>query len=168
MSEPPRPSRFDWPLAGWWSLVFPANLIVYCLAAFVSAAPYSWFGIVPALALLYVSGLLLCLYRFRMGRPLVRGGVWVGLTQFLPLLHLISGMLASLVWEKLTGRWIFDLKGPWTTKPDPLMDGLGGFVMTLLTALPLALLTLAADVSLRWLLDDRPIWKPKSKEAGHE
>lgn len=172
MNESPPPSRFDWPLAVYWTLVYSVNLCVPVLFGIASVPESAYPGMALGVVVIYAAGVLLCGYRFRSGRSLLWGGSMIAVTQVVPLHYFLVGGTALELWAGVSGvnlRHFSDGREP----PEPSMVPiccLGTFVVTLLTAQPFLLAAFLLGALTRWLAGDRPIWRnePKREEAAGE
>lgn len=144
-----QPARFDWVWAGAWTLVFVGNLPVPLILGWVATRCGGRVGLVGGLAVVYWVGLALNGWRFRTGRPLTLGGVWVAALQILPVLQVGSGYLAGWGWSRVSGVELG------TPAPDGgsllLTHNVGAFLVVLATALPLGTVAVLVDTFERWL-----------------
>ena len=110
-----------------WPIVLAANLIVPSMFGLEVTRGGGRWGMGLAIALVWLSGHLACA-RFKvLGPRLVIGGVFVGLSQFYPVLQIMAGSssLDFVSWAGMAG-------GEFAGMPDRLTE-FGGFLATLLT-----------------------------------
>lgn len=159
--DPKPPSRFDWTWAGYWTLVFLANLPVPAFLAIGILPSIGLLGLAAGLVVLYWVGLMVCGCRFRVGRSLVWGGIATAVSQFLPILQFACGMLGLLVWRWTSGCELgsFDNVGEDDGRDlgSPI-DGVGAFVVVLLTAQPMWVVAILTGALFRSWAGDTPIW----------
>ena len=113
MSDTPSPPpRFAWDWAGWWTLVFAANMPVPVFLGLMAVGSDggAW-GLFGGLVVLYWIGFALCLFRFRVGRSLVLGGVIVALSQLVPIMHVFCGSFGLTMWDEIGGQSFFSDEG---------------------------------------------------------
>jgi hypothetical protein len=145
------PKRFDWVWVLAWTLVFVGNLPVPLIMGLTATRCGGRIGLAGGLAVVYWVGLVLNGWRFRVGRPLTLGGVWVVALQILPALQLSSGYLAWWGWTQVSG---VELGTPVTAADGGavlLTHNVGAFVVVLVTALPLGTVAVLVDTFERWL-----------------
>lgn len=127
LTRPTRPRGGGRLLLG-WAVVFSCNMIVPLLFGWDLTRDAGRGGLFAAGALLLGGGLWLCRAWPTLGGPLVAGAVLVSLTQLLPILQIIAGLM-GLRLARAFGQAVslgeFDF--------DRITGGLGGFVATLVT-----------------------------------
>lgn len=152
-------SRLAWDWAGAWTGVFVANLAVPVLFGFNVVGKEGVYGLIGALAVLFWIGFAICLFRFRIGRSLVLGGVAIAIFQVFPILQIICGALGLTVWDQIGGHGFFssdgvdDARRGWQHDPN-----IASFVVVLVAAHPLMVLAVMFGAYARWHYGDRPIW----------
>jgi hypothetical protein len=154
------PPQFAWDWAGWWTLVFVGNLPMPVALGFsvVEREGGAW-GLVGALAVLFWVGFALCLFRFRVGRSLVWGGVVFAVCQFFLVIHLFCGAFGMGLWENMGGQSFFSSEGwdhtrtGWQNDPN-----IAAFCIVLFSAHPLLLLAIVIGLAIRWCRGDYPLW----------
>jgi hypothetical protein len=143
--------RFNWVWVLAWTLVFVGNLPVPLVMGWVATRCGGRVGLIGGFAVVYWVGLVLNGWRFRVGRPLTLGGVWVAVLQILPALHLGIGHLAWWGWTQVSG---VELGTPVPADGGGavlLTHNVGAFVVVLLVALPLGTVAVLVDTFERWL-----------------
>jgi hypothetical protein len=132
MSQPG--DRAEWSPAFEWSCVFAANLFVPLPLGLLITADGGWVGMIAAVLVCWVAGLVLCMRPGRLGRVLIVGGSLVACAQMFLIPHIVVGMLALWVCHSIAEAAQFPRTGLWAE--------VGGFAATLLTAQPLLLAAL--------------------------
>lgn len=157
MTHPPQ-SRLAWDWAAAWTGVFVANLPVPALLALmVVGSEGGVWGLFGGLAVLYWIGFALCLFRFRVGRSLVWGGVALAVCQLLPVLQIGCGCFGLGMWDELGGQSFFSDDGwdhtrtGWQNDPN-----IAAFAVVFFTAHPLLVLAVVIGAVIRWFRGDRP------------
>ena len=89
-------------------------------------------GMLAAVVVGWLVGIGGCYQLPRTTEAVTVGGMYVAMFQLLPVLHLAAGTLAVVAWDQVVGGSPFEPPG-WRAE-------VGGFVVTLLTALPLMLI----------------------------
>lgn len=131
-----RSSGHDWQWG--WALAVVANLPVPLLFGFAVVAHGGLFGMLAGIVAFWLVGaaVVACVPRLR--AVLVYGGAVLALTQVLPVLQIVAGVVAVELFD---------------TTPEPMSE-LTGFLVTLVTGGQLALVVLLCRVScsvLGWL-----------------
>lgn len=141
-----------WPYA--WTLVFACNLIVPLSLAWQMSEHAGRIGIGLAIVVYWMIGLVTCADGGRRGgRPLVAGGIWVALSQLLPIAQILAGLAGVWSWAAISGQ-----------EHRPL-SVLGGFTMTIVTGG--LLLTLAEVIGLiAYAISGHPSHPPRAKKPG--
>lgn len=153
------PPRFAWDWVGLWTLVFVGNLPIPVLFGQGVVGEGGMCGLFGALAVLYWIGFALCLFRFRVGRSLVVGGVFIAATQLLPILHILCGSFGLMMWEAIGGGRFFSDDGfeasgsGWQTDRN-----MAAVIIVFFTAHPLLVVAVLIGVVIRHVAGDRPIW----------
>jgi hypothetical protein len=123
----------------WWTCVFTANLpLLFVLGWEHTANRGGTVGMLLAVAGCYATGFFLCVCEGELRLALTRGGLWVALLQLIPVLHLGFGVVAVLI------------VGEFPLYPfNSTHRELRGFLLTVLTALPLLLAAFLTGGGLR-------------------
>lgn len=159
MSDTPS-QRFAWDWAGWWTLVFLANLPVPLLFSWGVVRNGCGYGLFGAVAMLFLLGATACGLRWRVGRSLCWGGAVVAATQCLPLLQIYAGYFAITLWDEISGVSSFSESitaqggGGW----ELMRANFGVCAVVFLTALPFMFLAILLGAGIRSSRGDRPIW----------
>src|SRR5262245_37971278 len=143
VSESAEPDR--WRTGLIWSGVFAANLVVPLFLGLQATRNGGATGMACAILVYWTGGLTICLRASRLGAVLIRGGGRVALCQFLLMPHLAAGLFAIWFWTDLIGQPPLPWGGP--------SAEVGGFVVTLVTALPLLVAAFFFGGGLRLLAD---------------
>ncbi|HJZ93852.1 MAG TPA: hypothetical protein VKE40_23465 [Gemmataceae bacterium] len=130
-----------------WSGVFAANLVVPLFLGLQATSSGGATGMACAILVCWVAGLAFCVQGGRLGSVLIRGGRRVALCQFLLMPHIAAGFFALWFWTDMIDQPPLPKGGPWAE--------MGGFVVTLLTALPLVIAAILFGGGAR-LLSDPP------------
>lgn len=132
---------------GWmiaWTVVYGANLIVPLMFALGTVQGSGTLGMVLAMFVMWLVSLMICARARPVRSWLMAGGIAVAISQFMPILQIMAGMmgvgLASLL-----------VRGPAEAGDDDLVRGLGavgtsfplGLLATLLTGAALMVASLA-------------------------
>lgn len=121
-----------------WPVVLGVNLLVPLLFAAELLGPRGWSGVLVAVALFLVGGWWLCLAHSGIAKRLLVGSGVVAFSQFLPILHLIAGVIAVEVGLFLE---VISSQGDNAIGPE-IKTFLGGMLVTTLTGLILAVVAL--------------------------
>jgi hypothetical protein len=140
-------ARWDWGWAVAWTLVYGANLFVPLMFGMSATAGGGWVGMGVAVVAIWSAGLVACQRPGRLRMALVIGATAVGLSQVVPFLHIISGMIAIGTWEKVSG----DIVGVDIGGDGPGLSESGGFAVTVMTAQPLILIALVFGYAFCWM-----------------
>lgn len=152
MSDTPS-QRFAWDWAGWWTLVFVANLPVPLIFGLWATSKAGVWGMVGALVVLYWIGFALCLFGFRVSRSLVCGALVLAVLQFVPLPQFLAGAAALKFTETVCGR------APDRELPATQVESeLEAFFAVLLSAQPLWIIAILIGTSIRHGNGDHPLW----------
>ena len=127
MQQEPKPSLLNDIVA--WSGAFALNLLLPLPLGFAATEGWGTFGMVSAVVLCWVVGLAVFLRSSSLKPVLIFGPLWVALSQIVVVPQFVAGVLALSFWSRLVGH-------------DPLFGGrlasaVDGFVVTMLTAIPL-------------------------------
>lgn len=132
-----------------WGVVFAGNLLIPLLVGWGVTQDGGRWGMLAAVALLFVVGCWLCAAVPRVARALLVGSVAVGLTQAIPVLQLMAGIAALGLVELLRLDTGFNDAAP---RPHTMTNELSGFVATLVTGGLLMTAALVAGLAIRGLL----------------
>ena len=136
-----------------WTVVVLVNLIVPYLLAGGMTGPMGGGGIFLGVVLVLLLGILASLALPMAVLLTVRGGVFVALSQFFPLIHLLAGML-SIDFHRRTG----------IIPAEQLDRGNLGFLSALLLTVStggiLLMISCGLGVILKWITPSR-WWKPR-------
>ena len=142
------PHREELPGKNWrlaWTAVFAGNLLVpLILGWLVAGGPAGRVGLVLAVVVYWGLGLAACAGDGRRIRPLLAGGILVGISQLVPLAQIWAGMAALRFWSTISGD-----PGTYDDMYDPPWPMMRGFALTAATGAILLVLAeligLAAD-----------------------
>jgi hypothetical protein len=112
-----------------WTGVFAANLVVPLFLGLQETRNGGATGMACAVLICWAGGLVICVRGGRLGSVLIRGGGWVALSQFLLIPQVAAGMFSIWFWTDMIGQPPLFRGGP--------SAEVGGFVVTIVTALPL-------------------------------
>jgi len=130
-----------------WLLGYALNLIVPGLFASGTLSPAGVTGLVAAVLLMAAMGSAILTWRPSWTRPAAKGAILVALTQFFPVLQMISGMVAvSLACEITGAESLFD-----DDHFGRKLELVGGFLATVLTALPLLAVSIVVGAIAQWV-----------------
>lgn len=128
MIEPEEPRSLAWR----WTLVYVLNLLLPLpLGLWLTFERGGMIGMLAAVLVCWLVGVGGCYQLPRATRAVTDGAIVVGMFQVFPVCHLPVGAAAVIMWEGVAGYPTLRASG-WR-------EELGGFVVTLLTALPLLL-----------------------------
>jgi len=144
---------------GWcgiWMLVLGLNLPIPLLLATSVTDGNSWIGIGAALLLVVAMGVVLTIVYPKAIEALSNGGILTAASQLIPILHLFFGEFALQVCADLG----------LTQNPDDFMERVyeptGGFLATLLTAMPLLMIAFC----LGFVIAQWKAWRTKHPNHG--
>ena len=110
-----------------WPVVLGLNLIVPLLVASELLGTRGWTGVVVAIVVNLLVGFWLCHVLPGLMKRLIVGAAVVALSQLVPVLHLIAGMIAFVVGESIGLIEESELNGP------EIGTAISGGVLTTLT-----------------------------------
>jgi hypothetical protein len=144
---------------GWlyfaWGAVFAVNMIVPLLFGLSTTSAHGRIGMTAASMLFLAWGCWLCAVRRQFAAPLIFGAVLVGVSQLVPILHVIAGLIGLTVGQIL---------GLADTR-DKVTSEFGGFVVTFVTGGML----IAASAFTGWLIRSMTPahwWRKQSAEGS--
>jgi hypothetical protein len=130
-----------------WTAALLFNLIVPILIGWGLTDSNAKIGVVAAVALILLVGYLACKYHPLLMLFTIRGSIFVGVSQIIPALHLLMGLI-SLQFLEILGLIAKD--------GAPALTGfLMGFLMTLAIGLQLLIISLGLGLILRLITPDR-------------
>lgn len=164
------PARFDPKWACYWTVVFSANLPMPVLFAAQTVAESSQLGVLAGFAVVYWVGLVLCGFRFRVGRSLVVGGAILIPLQLFPIPQAVLTLIADLTWEWAGGRQIISVPVAYENGASVTENSLGAFWIVLFAAWGMSLLAIFFGAGARNLAGDHPLWwgKPAGADPDAE
>lgn len=143
IDEPPR------LLTKWrsidWTFVFVLNLILPVLLGWQITNSSAKFGAAIVTSVFYAIGLWACVRLPRYFVAIAKGGLFIAVFQFVPILHIVFGSIAMGVAE-LMGHVTpdpFDLQNDTTGTVNSIT---GGMIVTLLTGTPLIFIAVAVGL----------------------
>lgn len=128
-----------------WGVVFAGNLLIPLLVGWGVTQKGGRWGMLAAVALLFVVGCWLCAAVPRVAKALLVGSVAVGLTQAIPVLQLMAGIAALGLVELLR-------LDTFNNSSFGITNELSGFIVTLATGGLLMTAALVAGLAIRGLL----------------
>lgn len=128
-----------------WAVVFGVNLIVPVILA-LSSTHGGRAGIILAAILLFILSLRAIIRSERIWFALMSGGICVGLSQVMPILQIVAGLISLLVAKGISGIDLDPTNGKNVGLNEPI-----GFVVTLLTGGLLLLAALLCGQFIHWV-----------------
>lgn len=110
-----------WILA--WTVAYAANLIIpLYFGLLVCGKTESWLGMAMGVLVWWALPAPICFWSGRIRVALVIGAGFVAITQFIPMIHLIAGIVAIDLWQRFS-------------ETDQLNSFTAGFSITMMTGL---------------------------------
>ncbi len=141
-----------------WAIVLGINLPI-CFGfglELVGSHDGGLIGMGFGILLVWAIGLPVCGYGKWAFDALFTGGIFLALTQFIPLVQIAAGVFAIKVWEGLTGDSV-------RTNQNLIFLEVRGLALTLLTAQPLVGFAFLGGLIFNWLFRD-PVVPPVDME----
>lgn len=114
------------PMCRAWLVVFLANLPVPLFFGWAFTTQHGRFGMATAIVVWWLLGHQVCKASRWCGLAIVAGGIFVAMSQFLPVLQLYAGAVSLGIGSRLGQAWDEGGEQQVTTE-------LGGFLVTMLT-----------------------------------
>lgn len=142
-----------------WTIILAFNLIVPALVAWAITSTSAKLGSGFAIFLMALTGYYFCITKPLPMLFIIRGGVLVALSQFVPALQLVAGAISihALILVRVVTESSFN---------EMLSTPLAGFLVTLLTGLILISVSLTLGFLIRIVTPDR-WWLAKSHGTNH-
>lgn len=154
-SKPPTAERRQLlRLLAAWTVVCLLNMPLPAFFGWASASERGRAGMVAGAAALLFLGGSICVAWRKYGWALVIGGVPIGLSQFLPILHVMAGLVAMAI-----GEWLGQVEVS-DAAVMQIRSETGGFVVTIITGMLLMAGAMLAGLFIRAVAPSR--WR---KEA---
>lgn len=137
------------PLWRGWAPVFLLNMIVPLLYGLSMTHGFGRLGMFAAVPVLFALGGWVCACQPKFRRALIRGGVLVALSQLLPVLQIVAGLVAMDLTAMLGQAQAA------VVRPPEVVSAPGGFLMTMFTGLLLMCAAFCLGLLLQAILPDR-------------
>lgn len=151
--------RAGWRLYVVWGTVFAFNMALPLLIGWQMTEEHGRLGLLAAVAILFVLGCCLCASDRRFAIILIVGAVFVGLSQVIPILQAVAGVIGLVMGQVVGG--VEPHKSVDVTFREVIND-LGGFVAMFVTGGILMGASAACGVLVRKFTPDR-WWKKADK-----